>query len=81
MPDTEKKFQLLADQFAALEKSLTAAQSAEQRAQLLKRMNAVIVIEELDQFILLNQSSLDAKLASIDTNSGPHRARSADART
>ena len=51
MADTEKKFQLLADQFAALEKSLIAAQSAEQRAQLLKRMNAVIVIEELDQLI------------------------------
>jgi hypothetical protein len=74
MPDTKQKFHLLADQFAVLEKNLRAAESAEQRAELLRKMNALIVIEELDQLILANESSLDSNLASIAPTSGSCRA-------
>jgi hypothetical protein len=64
-------FQSLPEQFAAVERNFRVAQSAEQRAELLKRMNAVIVIEELDQLILANQSSLNSKLASISPPVAP----------
>jgi hypothetical protein len=74
MPDTKQKFHLLADQFAVLEKNLRAAESAEQRAELLRKMNALIVIEELDQLILANESSLDSNLASIAPTIGSCRA-------
>jgi hypothetical protein len=75
VPDIKQKFHLLADQFAMVEKNLRVAQSAEQRAELLRRMNALIVIEELDQLILASQSSLDSNLASIAPNSGSYLAR------
>jgi hypothetical protein len=65
MPDTERRFQVLAEQFALLEHNLTVSENAEQRAELLKGMNIVIVIEELDQLILGNQSWLESKLTSI----------------
>ena len=65
MPDTERRFQVLAEQFALLEHNLTVSENAEQRAELLKGMNIVIVIEELDQLILGNQSRLESKLTSI----------------
>jgi hypothetical protein len=55
--------------FSATAANLRAAQSAEQRAELLRRMNAPIVIEELNQLILANQSSLDSNLASIAPSS------------
>ena len=71
MPDTEQTFHLLAKQFEVLEHNLRASQSAEQRAELLKRMNALIVIEELD-LIRANQSSLDSELSAAPT-SGPYR--------
>jgi hypothetical protein len=71
MPDTEQTFHSLAKQFEVLERNLRASQSAEQRAELLKRMSALIVIEELD-LIRANQSSLDSEL-SIAPNSGPYR--------
>jgi hypothetical protein len=79
MPDTEKRSNWLADQFAVLEKNLRAAPSAEQRAELLKRMNAVIVIEELDQLILVNQSPLDSELSTVPT-SVPYRSPDPQAR-
>jgi hypothetical protein len=65
MPDTERQFQVLAQQFAVLERDLSVSENAEQRAELLKGMNTVIVIEELDQLILGRQSWLDSKLTSM----------------
>ena len=63
MRETERRFQVLAEQFAVLERNLSASQNAEQRAELLKRMNAVLIIEELDQLILSNQSGQFGPLA------------------
>ena len=69
MPDIEKRFELLANQFKVLEHNLGESRSAEQRAELLEGMNTVIVIEELDQLILANQSWLDSSLAgAVPTN-------------
>jgi len=65
MLDTQQRFQMLAEQFAVLERNLSVSQNAEQRAELLKGMNTVIVIEELDQLILANQTWLNSKPASI----------------
>jgi len=65
MRDTEHRFELLAKQFKVLEHTLSVSRNAEQRAELLEGMNTVIVIEELDQLILANQSWLDSKLASM----------------
>jgi hypothetical protein len=65
MPDTERRFQVLAEQFALLEHNLSVSENPEQRAELLKGMNTVIVIEELDQLILSRQSWLDSKLTSM----------------
>jgi hypothetical protein len=61
----EQRFQLLAEQFKVLEHNLSVSRNADQRQDLLKAMNTVIVIEELDQLILGNQTWLDSKLASI----------------
>jgi hypothetical protein len=78
MADTQQRFQMLAEQFAVLEHNLSVSQNAEQRAEVLKGMNTVIVIEELDQLILANQTWLDSKLASVaPTNKSP-RACSTD---
>jgi hypothetical protein len=66
MPDTEQRFELLAKQFKVLEHNLNVSRNAEQRAELLEGMNTVIVIEELDQLILANQSWLDSKLVGAD---------------
>ena len=65
MSHTEQRFQLLAEQFKVLEHNPSVSRNAEQRQELLKAMNTVIVIEELDQLILGNQTWLDSKLASI----------------
>jgi hypothetical protein len=62
MSDTEQRFEVLAKQFKVLEHNLSVSRNAEQRAELLKGMNTVIVIEELDQLILANQSWLDSEL-------------------
>jgi len=74
-----KEVQLVGGSVAVLEKNLRAAPSAEQRAELLKRMNAVIVIEELDQLILVNQSPLDSELSTVPT-SVPYRSPDPQAR-
>ena len=66
MPDTEQRFELLAKQFRVLEHNLSVSRNAEQRAELLEGMTTVIVIEELDQLILANQSWLDSKLVGAD---------------
>ena len=62
MPDTKQRFELLAKEFKVLERNLSVSRNAEQRAELLEAMNTVIVIEELDQLVLANQSWLDSKL-------------------
>jgi hypothetical protein len=71
MSYTEQRFHLLAEQFKVLEHNLSVSQNAEQRQELLKAMNTVIVIEELDQLILGNQTWLDSKLASIAPTNRP----------
>jgi hypothetical protein len=69
MSDTEQRFEVLAKQFKVLEHNLSVSRNAEQRAELLKGMNTVIVIEELDQLILANQSWLDSELVgSVPSN-------------
>jgi hypothetical protein len=72
MSDTQERFQMLAQQFAVLEHNLSVSQNAEQRAELLKGMNTVIVIEELDQLILANQTWLDSKPAGIAPTNRPY---------
>jgi hypothetical protein len=62
MSVTEQRFEVLAKQFKVLEHNLSVSRNAEHRAELLKGMNTVIVIEELDQLILANQSWLDSEL-------------------
>ena len=71
MSDTQQRFQTLAEQFAVLEHNLRVSRNAEQRAEVLKGMNTVIVIEELDQLILANQTWMDSKPASIAPTNGP----------
>jgi hypothetical protein len=61
MPDIEQRFRLLTAQFEALEHNLSDSQNPEE---LLKGMITVLVTEELDQFILAEQSWLDSKLDS-----------------
>ncbi len=78
MPDTQQRFLMLAQQFAVLERNLSVSQNAEQRAEVLKGMNTVIVIEELDQLILANQTWLDSKLASVAPANKSPRACSTD---
>ena len=69
MPDPEQRFELLAQQFKVLEQNLSVSRNAEQRMELLEGMNTVIVIEELDQLILANQSWLDSTLVgAVPTN-------------
>ena len=69
MSHTEQRFELLAKQFKVLEHDLSVTRNAEQRAELLEGMTTVIVIEELDQLILANQSWLDSKLmGTVPTN-------------
>lgn len=72
MLDPERQFELLAKQFKVLEHNLRVSKSAEQRSELLEGMNTVIVIEELDQLILANQSWLDSKLASMAPPNAPY---------
>jgi hypothetical protein len=72
MPDTRQRFQMLAEQFAVLEHNLSVARNADQRAEVLKGMNTVIVIEELDQVVLANQTWMDSKLASIAPTNCPY---------
>jgi hypothetical protein len=62
MPDIVQRFEMLAKQFKVLEHNLSVSRNAEQRVELLEGMNTVIVIEELDQLVLANQSWLDSKL-------------------
>src|SRR5712671_7692190 len=71
MADTQQRFQMLAEQFKVLEHNLRVSRNAEQRAEVLKGMNTVIVIEELDQLILANQTWLNSKLANIDRANSP----------
>jgi hypothetical protein len=65
MSDPEQRFRLLAEQFKMLEHNLRVSQNAEQRAELLKGMSTVIVIEELDQLILNDLPRLNSNLASV----------------
>jgi len=66
--NTGRRSQLLAEQFEALEHNLSDCQDPEE---LLKGMITVLVTEELDQFILGDQSWLDSKLGSTARTSPP----------
>jgi hypothetical protein len=68
MPNIEERFQLLTEQFEALEHDLCDSQNPEE---LLKGMITVLVTEELDQFILAEQSWLDSKLDSAAPTARP----------
>ena len=63
MPDSQKRFQVLADQFEVLENNVSECQNQEQRRELLREM--LVVIEELDQLVSNDLTRLDSKLESI----------------
>ena len=72
MVDYQQRFQILAEQFKVLEHNLSVSRNVKQRAEVLKGMNIVIVIEELDQLVLANQTWLDSKLANIALTDSPY---------
>jgi hypothetical protein len=59
MPDRQKRFQVLADQFKLLEDNVSECQNQEQRRELLREM--LVVIEELDQLVSSDLTRLDSK--------------------
>ena len=59
MPDSQKRFQVLADQFEVLENNVSECQNQEQRRELLREM--LVVIEEIDQLVSNDLSRLDSK--------------------
>jgi hypothetical protein len=69
MPDSQKRFQVLADQFEVLENNVSECQNQEQRRELLREM--LVVIEELDQLVSNDLSRLDSKLDSTPTSNPP----------
>jgi hypothetical protein len=58
MPDSQKRFQVLADQFEVLENNVSECQNQEQRRELLREM--LVVIEELDQLVSKDLARLDS---------------------
>ena len=71
MPDTERRFQVLAEQFAVLEKNLRDCTDQERRRELLSAMLIVIVNEELDQLVLNDMSRLNSNLISMAPTNRP----------
>jgi len=71
MPDSQKRFQVLADQFEVLEGNVSECQNQEQRRELLREM--LVVIEELDQLVSNDLSRLDSKLDSTAPSNPPLR--------
>jgi hypothetical protein len=66
MPDSQKRFQVLADQFKVLEGNVSECQNQEQRRELLREM--LVVIEELDQLVSSDLTRLDSKPDSTAPN-------------
>jgi hypothetical protein len=62
MPDSQKVFQMLADQFEVLENNVSKCQTPEQRRELLREM--LVVIEQLDQLVSNDLSKLESKADS-----------------
>jgi hypothetical protein len=69
MPDSQKRFQVLADRFEALENNVSECQTPEQRRELLREMLAVI--EELDQLVSNDLSRMDSKPVSTSPSNPP----------
>jgi hypothetical protein len=66
MPDRQKRFQVLADQFKVLEGNVSECQNQEQRRELLREM--LVVIEELDQLVSSDLTRLDSQPDSTAPN-------------
>jgi hypothetical protein len=66
MPDSQKRFQVLADQFKVLENKVSECQNQVQRRELLRDM--LVVIEELDQLVSNDLARLDSKPDSTPSN-------------
>jgi hypothetical protein len=66
MPDSQKRFQVLADQFEVLENKVSECQNQEQRRELLREM--LVVIEELDQLVSNDLARLNSKPDSTPPN-------------
>ena len=69
MPDSQKRFQVLADQFEVLEGNVSECQNQEQRRELLREM--LVVIEELDQLVSNDLARLDSKPDSTAPSNPP----------
>jgi hypothetical protein len=69
MPDSQKRFQVLADQFNMLEGNVSECQNQEQRRELLRDM--LVVIEELDQLVSNDLARLDSKPGSAGPSDPP----------
>jgi hypothetical protein len=69
MPDSQKRFQVLADQFQVLENNVGECQNQEQRRELLREM--LVVIEELDQLVSNDLPRLDSKPDSTAPSNPP----------
>ena len=75
MPDSQKRFQVLADQFKVLEGNVSECQNQEQRRELLREM--LVVIEELDQLVSSDLTRLDSKPDSTDPSNQPPLSKAA----
>jgi hypothetical protein len=69
MPDTQQRFQMLAEQFAVLEHNLRVSQNAEQRAELLKGM--MVVLNQSDDILTKDHSLTDSKPDSTAPSNPP----------
>jgi hypothetical protein len=75
MPDTEQRFQLVAELFEVVEHNLLRCRKRRHRRKLLRQM--LIIIEELDQFVLNDLSWLGPHLASAAPNKRPFLVKAA----
>ena len=75
MPDSQKRFQVLADQFKVLEGNVSECQNQEQRRELLREM--LVVIEELDQLVSSDLARLDSKPDSTAPSDPPPSSKAA----
>ena len=75
MPDSQKRFQVLADQFKVLEGNVSECQNQEQRRELLREM--LVVIQELDQLVSKDLARLDSKPDSTAPSDPPPLSKAA----
>jgi len=75
MPDSQKRFQVLADQFKVLEGNVNECQNQEQRRELLREM--LVVIEELGQLVSSDLTRLDSQPDSTAPSDPPPLSKAA----